>query len=176
MTRHVDKYLALEAAATSISIFETMVVPGALQTSDYAAAVLAGQPYDAVGRRLHRDLPSIASIVIDESVLYRPYGGPDALRQQISVLLDMADRPMTTVQVLGMHSACRHATDGPFSIVYSARNTVGFVEHRGGGSWKRAPGDIRRLEDAFGELQAAAMGPAESRDLLVKLIGIGENR
>jgi hypothetical protein len=167
---YVSEYIGAEAAATRISIFETMVVPGALQTRDYAAAVLAGQPPAALEHRLARQLPAETAIVLDESVLHRPYGGVDALRGQASALLEATRREEVNIQILPMVAAVPAAADGPFSIIYSGRGAVGFTEHAGGGSWIRVPDDIRRLEAAFAVLRRAAMTPAESQSILNKIV------
>ncbi|MET8633996.1 helix-turn-helix domain-containing protein [Streptomyces sp. NPDC004096] len=118
-------YLSLEQAALQIRAYEAEFVPGLLQTEDYARALLsAGNPHspgEATDRRvalrmrrqelLSRPSPPHVWIVMDETVLRWPVGGPRVMRAQIDHLIAMNGLPHVTLQVMpfgnGPHPAMR---------------------------------------------------------------------
>ncbi len=103
----------IEAEATVLRWYEPLVVPGLLQTEDYARAILSARPDgnladldDQVAVRLARqavlDRPNAPQLwcVLDEGVLHRPVGGPKVIRSQLYRLADLAEHPKTTIQVI----------------------------------------------------------------------------
>ncbi|GHJ99932.1 helix-turn-helix domain-containing protein [Streptomyces sp. NPDC003753] len=118
-------YLSLEQAALQIRAYEAEFVPGLLQTEDYARALLsAGNPHaptEATERRvalrmrrqelLSRPSPPRVWVVMDETVLRWPVGGPKVMRAQIDHLIAMNALPHVTLQVMpfgnGPHPAMR---------------------------------------------------------------------
>lgn len=124
-------YVSLEGAATLIRSYEPHFVPGLLQTEDYARAVLhsgaIGQtsPEDIEGhvalrmRRqdlLTRDDAPRLWVVMDETALRRPVGGPEVMRAQIDRLLDAAQMPNVTLQVAPFAGGPHPGTYGPFVL------------------------------------------------------------
>jgi transcriptional regulator with XRE-family HTH domain len=126
-----EAYVGLEEAATQIRAYEVQFVPGLLQTGDYARAVaLLGYPNAPsreidrrVGLRLARQVvftrpnPPNIWVVLDEAVLRRPIGSAEILRAQIRQLLDLAQRPNVTIQVVPFQAGGHAAAGGPFSIL-----------------------------------------------------------
>jgi len=126
-----EAYVGLEEAATQIRAYEVQFVPGLLQTGEYARAVtLLGYPNAPgrdvdrrVGLRLARQVvftrptPPNIWVVLDEAVLRRPIGGPEIMRAQIRHLIEMAQRPNVTVQVIPFHAGGHAAAGGPFSVL-----------------------------------------------------------
>ncbi|MGW3649886.1 helix-turn-helix domain-containing protein [Streptomyces sp. NPDC000878] len=118
-------YLSLEQAALQIRAYESQFVPGLFQTADYARALLgAGNPHassEATDRRvalrlrrqelLTRESPPRVWIVMDETVLRWPVGGPEVMRAQIDHLIAMNELPHVTLQIMpfgnGPHPAMR---------------------------------------------------------------------
>jgi Domain of unknown function (DUF5753)/Helix-turn-helix domain len=126
-----QSYVGLEAAATQIRTYEVQFVPGLLQTRDYARAVVVlghwrASP-DEIEHRvdlrmarqqiLHRPDPPQIWVVIDESALRRPVGGPEVMREQIQVLIDAARQPNIRVQVIPFDAGGHAAAGGSFSIL-----------------------------------------------------------
>ncbi|MET7484480.1 helix-turn-helix transcriptional regulator [Streptomyces sp. NPDC005538] len=114
MPEWFDRLVGLQEAATAIRTFEIQYVPGLLQTTAYTRAVvergLPTAPAREVQRRLElrtrrRELldrseaPQLWAI-IDESVLLRVLGGPEVMREQLLHLVEMAQRPRVTVQIV----------------------------------------------------------------------------
>ncbi len=127
----VEPYVGLEAAASVIRTYQVQFVPGLLQTEAYASALLqTGYPEaerDEVSRRAElrvsrQDVlnkPSAPRLwaVIDEGALRRPIGGSDVMREQLRHLIDMADHPAVTLQVLRFGSGAHAAGGGPFVLL-----------------------------------------------------------
>jgi len=119
-----EAYVGLEEAATSIRTYEIQFVPGLLQTEDYARAVTllghhgapAAEIEQRVGLRMARQAllaeprPMHLWAVLDEAVLRRPAGRPGVMRRQLQHLLEAAERPNVTVQVIPFAAAARSAS------------------------------------------------------------------
>jgi transcriptional regulator with XRE-family HTH domain len=126
-----DAYLGLEAAAELIRTYEIQFVPGLLQTPDYARAVARLTPGTRADEEvervvalrtrrqqaLDREPPLKLWAVVEESVLLRPIGGPDVLRDQIDALRQATERPNVTLQIIPVGSPGHVATGGAFTIL-----------------------------------------------------------
>ncbi|MEW2513034.1 helix-turn-helix transcriptional regulator [Streptomyces sp. NPDC046870] len=124
-------YVSLEGAAGLIRSYEPHFVPGLLQTEDYARGVLksgaVGQtsPEDIerhVALRMQRqqlltrpDAPRFW-VVMDETALRRPVGGPEVMRAQIDKLLQATELPHVTLQVAPFANGPHPGTYGPFVL------------------------------------------------------------
>jgi transcriptional regulator with XRE-family HTH domain len=131
MPAWLEPYIGLEQAASSIRCYEMQCVPGLLQTADYARAIAIlanpGGSADEIERRvslrmarqavLTRATPVHLWLVLDEAALRRPVGRPEVMRGQLRRLLDMADRPNVTLQVIPLTTSESAATSGPFTIL-----------------------------------------------------------
>jgi transcriptional regulator with XRE-family HTH domain len=175
-----------ENAATAISQFEPMFVPGILQTEDYALAVLrASYGAESPAERLvslrtrRRDLlasegaPAF-SFVLDESVIRRPVGGPAVMRNQLMHLVSLADLPNVTIQVapfaVGVHPGMR----GPFKVIVfddEPDEDVAFLEGPHGDIISDDPAEARQYLERFHRVAELALGPSESVGLLGKAAG-----
>ena len=125
-----EAYVALEEAATSIRAYEIQFVPGLLQTDEYAHAVtLLGHqaaPADEIERRVRLRMTRQAMftrpqsphlwVALDEAVLRRPVGRPGVMRRQLTHLLEAAERPNVTIQIIPFQAGGHAAAGGPFSI------------------------------------------------------------
>ena len=133
-----EAYVGLEEAATSIRTYEIQFVPGLLQTEDYARAVTllghhgapASEIEQRVGLRMARQVllaeprPVHLWAVLDEAVLRRPAGRPGVMRRQLQHLLEAADRPNVTIQVIPFAAGAHAAAGGPFSILRFAERDL----------------------------------------------------
>lgn len=114
MPEWFDRLVGLQEAAATIRTFEIQYVPGLLQTPAYTRAVvergLPNAPTGEVERRvelrrhrarllLRQEAPQLWA-VIDESVLLRVLGSTDVMREQLTHLVEMAERPNVTVQIV----------------------------------------------------------------------------
>lgn len=123
-------YVGLEDEASEIRTYHVQLVPGLLQTEDYARAVIsAGVPddQDEVNKRLHArmarktllsrpDAPSL-NAVLAESALRQRIGGAAVMKDQLAELLKAAGRPNVTVRVLPFYAGARAGIEGSFVVL-----------------------------------------------------------
>lgn len=175
--------IGLEAEAVTISNYEQELVPGLLQTEDYARAVIrAFRPDDSaeeISRRvevrlarqqvLARDDPPRLWAVISEAVLRRVVGGPAVMAAQLRDLASERDRPVVTVQVLPFTAGEHPAMTGSFVSLDFPDPDPGavYVENASSALYLERVTDIQRYAETFRFVQAAALGPKESRDMLM---------
>ncbi|TQM33319.1 helix-turn-helix domain-containing protein [Nocardia bhagyanarayanae] len=173
-------YLGLEQAANKIRTYEAHLVPGLLQTPEYARAVLA-LGYDdadtdrrvAVRQRrqeiLHRTDPPIVWAVIDEAALHRPVGGPQVHREQMEHLIALAALPNVTIQVLP-YSAGEHAAAGSsFSILRFAEPElpdIVYLEHLTSALYLDRRQDLALYLSVMDRLSVQALPPQKSIEIL----------
>ncbi|MGC5013759.1 helix-turn-helix domain-containing protein [Streptosporangium sp. DT93] len=122
-------WLDIEQQAHTLHTWQPLVVPGLLQTEDYARAVLHGKPgvedhqvEKYVAARMERQAvftraaPPMLWVVLDEGVLHRPIGGKEVMRQQIERLLTNAASPRITIQVVPLALGVTTGVLGGFVI------------------------------------------------------------
>ncbi|GAA4625495.1 helix-turn-helix transcriptional regulator [Actinoallomurus vinaceus] len=181
-------YVALEDDAATIEEWSPQLIPGLLQTDDYARAVIrASLPGDetVVQRRVQarsarrillgrtdRPAPTFTAI-IDEAALRRPIGGPEVMRSQLRVLLDAARRPNVSLRVLPYTAGAHPGLDGPFIILSFPEQLapeVAYVETKGGDIYAESAADVRRFRVDFGNISAVALDPEESTEFIAAVI------
>jgi transcriptional regulator with XRE-family HTH domain len=179
-------YVGLEAAATELRSFEPLVIPGLLQTEEYARAmVLAGWPNmstEEVEQRirvrmkrqslLYQDDPLQLSIILDEAALRRPVGGIDAMRRQLTKLLNATELPHVTLQVLPLSAGAHGGMDGAFTILLfeeQPNQNLVFAANGAGGLFLEKDDEIERYAGIFAGLQGDALSPARTTEVIAKL-------
>jgi transcriptional regulator with XRE-family HTH domain len=180
-------YVGLEAAADSVRAYEQQVIPGILQTDEYARAMIkAARPditADEVDRRvrvrlgrqslLKQDDPIDLWVVLDEAVVSRPVGGDAVMRAQLERLVDAADLPNVTLQILPFDAGAHAGMDGTFAILDFPEPSdpdVVYAENATGGLFLEKGDELRKYVFIFDHIRAAALGPEESVAYLSKLI------
>jgi hypothetical protein len=177
----VIDYAWLESRAHEIRSFDTMSVPGLLQTPDYARAIITTADPDVetsqIERRiefrltrqqaLERDEPLLVQAILDEAILRRVTGGRDVMRAQLTQLMELATRPGIDLRVLPFGSGAHASPAGPFSIfgMPEPYPDAVYVETAAGALYLE-DGDAQRLMLKFDRIQAAALGPAQSAELI----------
>jgi hypothetical protein len=133
-----ESYVGLEEAAVSIRTYEIQFVPGLLQTEDYARAVTLlghdGEPSAEIEQRvalrmgrqalLNGPNPTHLWAVLDEAVLRRPAGRPGVMRRQLQQIVQVAERPNVTIQIIPFSAGAHAAAGGPFSILRFAERDL----------------------------------------------------
>jgi transcriptional regulator with XRE-family HTH domain len=180
-------YVGLEQEATSIDIYHSAVVPGLLQTAQYARAVHEGgmpklEP-DVIEQRiverirrqqlLDKELPYF-SVVLDESVLHRQVGGTGVMCEQLSRIIDAGSRTHTTIQILPYTVGAHPAMESDFTILEFTKvapnvPTVVYVEGLAGQIYLDRLQDANRYLQVFAYLRKIALNSKDSLDLLKKL-------
>lgn len=181
-----DLFLGLESGAAELATFHTILVHGLLQTPDYARAVLHGNPDltddeidKAVELRLGRQQildrtadPVRLWVVLDESVLHRPYGGANVMHGQLQHLLDMSERPGIDIQVLPYDAGPTSAQQGgsftamKFPAAMEGDPGLVYLELLTGGHYVEKPEEIALYERAMTRLQALAANQKASRGII----------
>jgi transcriptional regulator with XRE-family HTH domain len=178
-----ETYIGFEAEASAILTYEAQVVPGLLQTSEYANAVIqADAVYDdpeVVSQRvavrkarqavLTRDPPPTLWAILDEAALRRPIGGPNVLRRQMLRLVEASERPTVTIQVLPFSVGAHRALAGSFIILeFPGEPDPPLVYSEGmtGGVFRSKSEEINSYRMSFEALRAAALPPAESVEFI----------
>ncbi|HVV10182.1 helix-turn-helix transcriptional regulator [Amycolatopsis sp.] len=178
-------FVGLEADASSLRAFQALLVPGLLQTETYARAVIRAMRPDAdesdiqkrvAARTARQQLLSDPSppeywAVIDEAVLHRVVGGPEVMAKQAARLLELAQLPHVTIQVVPFTAGAHPGMEGPFLILgfpEQADPDVVYVDSTSGGFFLEAPPDVRRYSLMFDHLRAAALKPDDSVALIAE--------
>jgi transcriptional regulator with XRE-family HTH domain len=179
-------YVGLEQAARSIRAYEQQVVPGLLQTEDYAKAMIrAARPditLEEVDRRVRVRLnrQSLLSqddaidlwVVLDEAVLSRPIGGDEVMRAQCERLVEAAGLPNVTLQLLPFETGAHAGMDGTFAILdfpEPGDPDVVYAENATGGLFLEKSEELRKYIFIFDHIRAAALHPEESVNMIRKL-------
>jgi transcriptional regulator with XRE-family HTH domain len=177
--------IGLEAEAATIRTYEPELVPGLLQTADYARAVIrAGRPADTmeeIDRRVEVRLerqevltrsgppPPKVNVVLNEGVLARRVGGPEVMRAQIEHLMRNRDRANIVIQILSFSAGEHPAMVGPFTMLTfldPADPGVVNVENVRGSLALEKPEEIRAYDEVWGAIQALAIPPDDSRAVM----------
>lgn len=163
----------IEPRAIVIRIWDLRVIPGLLQTEEYARVIL-GKP-ELVDERIERqgifarDDPPRVSVIICESVLYQEIGGPGVLRRQLEHLI----RPNApwTLQVMPQMAGWHIGLDGPFTLLeFEDEDPAAFVSGAVGGSVVDDPRRESELRARWDRLTAEAMPPDMSREIIEAVI------
>ncbi|WP_416961715.1 helix-turn-helix domain-containing protein [Streptomyces sp. Agncl-13] len=184
-------FISLESQASAIRTLETSVVPGLLQTPEYARAVtraaVGGLDNDGPERldalvqvRLARqdvlraDPPLALSVVLDEAVLRREVGGPGVMARQLDRLVEAARLPQVRLQVLPFAAGAHIGITGPF-VIFSFPSTsdldVVVLDHLTSSLYLERKEDLEAYSEAFNTLQFHALSPEDSSDYIA---GIGD--
>lgn len=178
-------YVGLEAEATAISDFQSSVVPGLLQTADYARAGHEGamprlSPKE-IERRieakltrqalLEQDDPPDFSAVLDEAVLHRMVGGPAVMSAQLGRLIEAANRPKVTIQVIPFTLGAHPGVESNFNILEMPSPTPGvvFVEGLVGSIYLERSEELTRYRQIFERLQAISLSPKDTIALIAEI-------
>ncbi|MFF8033042.1 MULTISPECIES: helix-turn-helix domain-containing protein [unclassified Streptomyces] len=176
-------FISLESQASAMRTLETTVIPGLLQTPEYARAVteaaLEGtseERLDAlVEVRLARqdvlraDPPLELSAVLDEAVLRRQVGGPGVMARQLTRLVEAARLPQVRLQVLPFTAGAHIGVTGPFVIFSFSRTSdldVVVLDHLTSSLHLERKEDLRTYVEAFNALSVHALSPEDSLDFI----------
>jgi transcriptional regulator with XRE-family HTH domain len=181
-------YLIMESAASEIMTYEAQLIPGLLQTDEYARAVAAAEPgyetdeerEDVVAAQATRRQAVLdgrrLSVVLGEGALYQAVGGARVMARQLAHLARLGDEaPAVTLQVLPF-SAGAHGGAGSGSLAilrFPDAPSLGvvYLEALSGGVYLENQADVARYVRAFALLRGAALSPADSQRLLRGLAG-----
>ncbi|MFJ2595631.1 helix-turn-helix domain-containing protein [Streptomyces erythrochromogenes] len=181
-----EEYFASEAEALALSWYDTVLVPGLLQTEEYARAVFSCRvPYMGeekielqTARRikrqeiLHRRIPPTLGFIVSETALRDRLGGDDVHREQLRHLRDCADRPAISLQVLPLGLTAHAGLTGPFILLETPdHQRLAYSETQRGSILVRDPNEVSILAQKYAMLRSQALNVAQTKGLLDRLLG-----
>ncbi|OKI01972.1 transcriptional regulator [Streptomyces sp. CB02923] len=179
-------FISLEYGASRARTLETTVVPGLLQTPDYARAVTRAtlsdlpvkQVEELVEVRIARqdvlrgEDPLELWAVLDEAVLRREVGPPGVMAAQLRHILDVGQLPHVRLQVLPFASGVHIGITGPF-VVFSFPLTsdldVVVLDHLTSSLYLEQKEDLRAYSDAFDTLRGHALSCEKSAQFIARI-------
>jgi transcriptional regulator with XRE-family HTH domain len=179
-------YVSFESEARSIRNYETILVPGLLQTQEYALATVtqAGLPIpDAadveqrVQMRMQRQElfnradPLQLWAIVDEAVIHRVVGGQHVMIDQLERLLYAGKAAHITIQVVPFSAGAHAGMPGSFAIINfpdPQDADIVYSDSMAGDLFLETEAEVRRFSAVFEHLQATALSPTDSAQLIKK--------
>jgi transcriptional regulator with XRE-family HTH domain len=176
------EWIEAELRAATLWLWEPLVMPGLVQTADYARAILAGGPdtmedelEQMVAARIERQAildrprPPGLLIVLDEAVLHRLVGSPKVMHDQMLHLADLSDRPRITAQVVPARTGVHAGLLGGFAIANVDSSAIVYLETSADGQVTDNASVIAQVTRRFDAVRAVALPKDDSRDLILKV-------
>ena len=181
-----DTYAGMEAATASVRAYQAQLVHGLLQTEDYARALLRALRVEDTRESVEKlvefrmarqaqltraESPLRLWVIFEEEVLKRPVGGPAVMQAQLQRILEAAEEPTITIQVLPTARGAHAGLDGSFSVFEfpdPGDPDVAYVGGPIGTVFVEKIEDVRRFATRFDHLRAAALDIGESADLIAQ--------
>lgn len=177
-----QEQLSIESDAVRILLFQPLLVPGLLQTREYAEESIRGVEKTAsdeqielyvsvrMGRQeiLRENAPQVVCL-LDEAVLRRTVGGPKTMAAQLQKLIELNNPPRLSIQVIPFGQGWHAGLDGAFSI-FSYPDPMDLdvvrLEYLDGALYLEEDGPVERYQLAFDQLRASALPSRQSMDLI----------
>ncbi|MEU3962433.1 helix-turn-helix transcriptional regulator [Streptomyces buecherae] len=180
------EFVNYEGRAAEIRLYEVGVVPGLLQTPEYATALAEGAvkrgaitPDQANERvaliaerqaALVRRSPPLLLMVLDESCIRHPVGGPKVMDAQFDRLVEFAEQPNTILQIAPFDMGVRRAFRLPITLLTMAdRSLMSYAESALRGHLERETSFVLPILTAYHQLQAEALTQASSTSMIHQL-------
>ena len=182
-----QRYMELEERARVIQCYVPQTIPGLLQTEEYARESLWSTPHrpdevEALAEQLalrlgrqekvHRaESPVHLRVVLDESVFGRRLRDRDAWRRQLQRLIEDAQRPNVTVQVLPLSAGLHDLLGGSATLLWLPDGTcAAYQEHAKSGEVIEEPEAVEQLKLSYDEMSARALSPLDSLEFIRTLL------
>lgn len=176
-------FVGLEAEASSMRVWEPVVLPGLLQTEAYMRALMrtgrSSDPPESIDRRvalrikrqdrLKGPSPLTLSAIVDESVIRRVVGGADVMGDQLRHLLGQAQLPNVILRILPLDAGEHLFLSGPAALLEFRETThsdVVYLEGLAGDYYEEQPLEVARYRNEFERLSTMAL----DRRMSVKMI------
>ncbi len=180
------EYLRHEGRAVEIRVFEIGIIPGLLQTPEYARALAyssvrrgsitpeqADERLEFLAERqaaLVREHPPMLFMTLDESCIRRPVGGAAVMEGQLARLVEFAAMPNTLLQVALYEIGERRTFDRPVNLLtLPDRSVIGYAESQAQGHLDRESVSVLPLLTAYHQLQAEALSHTDTVAMINEL-------
>ncbi|MGW5066456.1 helix-turn-helix domain-containing protein [Streptomyces cyaneofuscatus] len=183
LTAGFQEWLSIESDAARILAFQPMLVPGLLQTVEYAMEVIRCAEKDATQAKrdsylevrkvrqeiFARDNPPQYVCLLDEAVLRREVGGPAVMAAQLAQILKVNNPPKLTIQVVPFGQGWHAGLHGPFNI-YNYPDPMDLdvvnLDYLDGALYLEEDDSVKRYQLAFDELRGTALNTPQSIELV----------
>jgi transcriptional regulator with XRE-family HTH domain len=178
----VSSLVALEMEASEITDIELTLVPGLLQTAEYARQIIgrgrlqADEVESLVRARLSRQSllsqPKAPEVhfILDEMVLHRQVGGAGLMRDQLAQLLRAAQRKNVTIQVIPLGMGGHPAVGGPFMLLrFAERDPHVCIESHRGALFLSLPEQVKSYQEIIEDLDGAMLSVEDSAVLIAEV-------
>ncbi|MFJ1546686.1 DUF5753 domain-containing protein [Streptomyces sp. NPDC088246] len=186
MPEEYTAYIGFESEARTIRNYESLFIPGLAQTESYARAVVRGvlptasrkEVEQRAQARVERQAlltkkdPLQLWAIVDEAAVRRLVGGREVMRTQARHLLQLTEEPNVTIQVIPFERGAHAGMTGNFvhmDFPDPADPELVYVDTPAGDLFLESEAEMRRYKSMFEHLQAVALGPDESADLLIRV-------
>ncbi|MEN8649200.1 helix-turn-helix transcriptional regulator [Streptomyces sp. 21So2-11] len=177
-------YIGLETDAASLRVFDPQIVPGLLQTPQYAEALItgalpetsAGDVEKRVNVRLRRqerlqaaEPPLRLWVVIDEAALRRVVGDRQLMRDQLENLVEQSQLPHVTVQILPFDLGAHPGISGHYAILEfpdASDSSVVYIEGVTSDLYLEKANDVQKYSVMYEHLRAQALNVEQSRQFI----------
>ncbi|MGH3671784.1 MAG: helix-turn-helix domain-containing protein [Pseudonocardiaceae bacterium] len=178
-------FVGLEGLATSEFVFEPIIIPGLLQTEQYAAAVTATTPRVRgdhserfVGFRMartrlltDRERPLHLHSAVSEAALRLAVGNPELREDQLKHLLAIAELSTVVIQVVRPEDGLHTALTGQFAVLgFEHMRSIGYLELHDRAVYLQNPCEVRTYAMVAKDLQRVALSPAQSLAFIQSMI------
>lgn len=187
ISQRYASFISFEAEAVSVRNFEASLIPGLLQTADYARALIRQLRPEAspdvvsalvdvrLARQnatLQREDPLKLWAIVDEAVLRRVVGSRAVMAKQLQQLVTRSKEPHVTLQVVPFEAGAHPGVLGSFVVLeFPVRNDldVVYTETLTSSLYLERDEDVSTYNQAFDRLRAAALDVVPSRRLIAQI-------
>jgi transcriptional regulator with XRE-family HTH domain len=180
----LHKWISFEEDATEIRNYESLLIPGLLQTFAYARALFdVGDPSltdeekdKRVAARIARqtllrgERPPRLHLILHQAALHQKVGGAAVMRDQLDALVQVAQQPNICVRVVPADVGAHPGMAGPFVIMdYAALPSLVHIENKVASLYLEEKGDIEAYRLAYSGLSAVSLPPDRSAHLIRRI-------
>ncbi|MFJ6250252.1 MULTISPECIES: helix-turn-helix domain-containing protein [unclassified Streptomyces] len=182
-------YIGLETDAASLRVYESLIVPGLLQTQEYAQAVIEGMWPEATPSEIDKRIqirlkrqdrlsdpvnPLRFWAVIDEALLRRVVGDAKIMADQLRLLSELSEKPHVTIQVLPYDVGAHPGMYGKFAILEfqeAMDASVVYLEGVTSDLYLEKAIDVQSYAVMYEHLRAKALSAEQSREFILRVAG-----
>ncbi|MFE6619431.1 helix-turn-helix domain-containing protein [Streptomyces sp. NPDC057740] len=180
-------YIGLETDAASLRVYDPQVVPGLLQTKQYAEALIAGALPETASTEIEKrvqvrmrrqeristeDNPLRLWTVLDEAALRRVVGNKSLMRDQLEQLVEQSQLPHVTVQVIPFEMGAHPGLNGQYAILEfpdAADSSVVYIEGVTSDLYLEKANDVQKYSVMYEHLRAQALNVEQSRQFIADI-------
>jgi transcriptional regulator with XRE-family HTH domain len=180
-------YIGLETDAASLRVYDPQVVPGLLQTKQYAEALIAGALPETASAEIEKRVqvrmrrqeristeenPLRLWTVLDEAALRRVVGNKSLMRDQLEQLVEQSQLPHVTVQVIPFDMGAHPGLNGQYAILEfpdAADSSVVYIEGVTSDLYLEKANDVQKYSVMYEHLRAQALNVDQSRQFIADI-------